>query len=108
MTPGAVIFLNTELVPDRLLQTAISGFPSPSRSPTSIRAGFDPDLKLTGLEKDEFLILPGDEVFFKMLIVFESVWETIRSAFPSASISAMARLSGPCPAGNSTDAAREE
>ena len=64
--PGVLVFRNTEteLAPE--LTTDRSGLPSPSISPKAIRAGEDPVVKSTLVEKEPVVMEPDAPVLRKI------------------------------------------
>ena len=108
--PGVAVFLKTETVLEALkFATTISIFPSPSMSPTAIPHGLVPLVpvaKSTLEANDPDDIEPELLIFLNIDIVLLVLLETIRSAFPSPSISAIALNFGLLPAEKSTFVAK--
>ena len=100
VTKGIVgSFLKKEIDPGLLLfAIAISGFPSPSKSPTAIPVIFG--LPLVVVDRSTFdarLIVPDVDVLRKIETVFEELLPIRTSGFPSPSISAKAAITGAVP-----------
>ena len=105
--PLTVVFLNTEMLDQKLLTTIISGFPSPSISATAMPFGTPPAAKFTLVAREAELIVPLVAVFRKTEILLPVELATTISSFPSPSRSATATLFGVPPAANSTLAAND-
>lgn len=85
MEPMVDVFRKTKTVFEPALATAISGFPSPFKSPIAIPLGVDPVALSIFVAKEEVDMTPGVDVFRKIEIVALAVFPATRSGFPSPS-----------------------
>ena len=90
-----------------VLVTAMSLFPSPSRSPIDTEYGPPPVVKSTFAANDEVVIEPLVEMFLNTETVLLKVLVTAMSLFPSPSISPMDTEIGWLPVAKSTFAAND-
>ena len=85
ITPVVDVFLKIEMVFEPLFTTTISSFPSASISDNAIATGFVPVIKSTFAAKLPALTDPAEAVFLKIEMVFELLFATTISTFPSPS-----------------------
>ena len=81
--PLVEVLRKTETLPALEFVTAISNFPSPSKSPIATENGFKPVVKSTLAAKLPLVILPLVEVLRKTEIEFELTLATTISCLPS-------------------------
>ena len=107
IAPVTLVFLNTEIELLPKFATVNSGFPSPSRSPTTTPNGLEPVVKSTFEANELEVIAPVMLVFLNTETVLLLKFTTANSGFPSPSRSPMTTPKGFVPVVKSTLEANE-